>query len=513
MVGTLVLPRLMIIVAAVTYLISDSSTSPQTVVGVLALAVLATSTVTGLALRPTWTGPGLGVRALPGLEEPASPRMPPGLAYVANTGAVALIWVVLAAALSDAWLALPVVIAAAASAVLVVVSLRRAEALDRSRSELDQRLAAYAPRFAVYFGSSMGADYQVGMWLPYFYRIGQRFVIITRTMATLNAITELDPAVPVIFRPTLRSLEDVIVPSMTTTFYVNNAVRNTHFIERRELTHVWLNHGDSEKPACFNPVHAIYDKIYAAGQAGIDRYARHGVDIARSKFEIVGRPQVERITRARGPIGSLDDVTVLYAPTWRGPYADSRVYSLPMGERIVRGLLDRGVRVVFRAHPFNYRFPEATTAIQRIGRMLDQDRKATKREHLWGAAAEVDLTVEDCFNLSDAMIADVSAVVSDYLQSGKPFSIVSVGRTVENLTEEVPAARAAYVLRDDLSDLAEVLDHLLGSDPLASEREQTRVYYLADFPADSYADGFLSAARRTLEHPPANDQSSMTSEE
>ena len=78
-------------------------------------------------------------------------------------------------------------------------------------------------------------------------------------------------------------------------------------------------------------MHAIYDKIYAAGQAGIDRYARHGVDIARSKFEIVGRPQVEQITRARGPIGSLEDVTVLYAPTWRGPYADSRVYSLPEG--------------------------------------------------------------------------------------------------------------------------------------------------------------------------------------
>lgn len=107
----------------------------------------------------------------------------------------------------------------------------------------------------------------------------------------MNAIHELDTTVPVIYRPTLRSLEEVIVPSLTTTFYVNNAVRNTHFIERRELTHVWLNHGDSEKPACFNPVHAIYDKIYAAGQAGIDRYARHGVDIARSKFEIVGRPR------------------------------------------------------------------------------------------------------------------------------------------------------------------------------------------------------------------------------
>ncbi len=513
LVGTLVLPRLMIVAAAVVYLNAVGSTATGTVLGVVALAVLATTTITGQAIRPVWTGPGLGVRALPGLAEPPAPRMPAGLAYVTNAAALVLIWLVLVLVQPSGWALLPAAAAGAASAVLAAVSVARAEALDRSKSELGQRIEAYAPRFAVYFGSSIGADYQVGMWLPYFHRIGERFVIITRTLATMNAISALDPKVPVIFRPTLRSLEEVIVPSMTTTFYVNNAVRNTHFIERRELTHVWLNHGDSEKPACFNPVHAIYDKIYAAGQAGIDRYERHGVHIARSKFEIVGRPQVERISRARGPIASLEDLTVLYAPTWRGPYADSRVYSLPLGERIVRGLLDRGVRVVFRAHPFNYRFPEATAAIQRIGRMLDDDRRATQREHLWGAAAETDRTVEDCFNLSDAMIADVSAVVSDYLQSGKPFSIVSVGRSVANLTEEVPAARAAYVLRDDLGDLREVLDNLLQADPLQSAREQTRVYYLADFPADDYADGFLSAARRTLDHPPASDQSSMTSEE
>ena len=513
MVGTLVLSRSMVLAAAIACLISDPSTPSTTVTGVVAIAALTVATVAGLALRPVWTGPGLGVRSLPGLSEPLYPKTPPGLAYVANLAAVTLAWLIIALSLPAALLLLPGLLALGVTTALVVVSLRRAEDLDQGRLELEQRIAAYEPRFAVYFGSSVGADYQVGMWLPYFHRIGERFVIITRTLGALNAIHEMDQTVPVIFRPTLRSLEEVIVPTLTTTFYVNNAVRNTHFIERRELTHVWLNHGDSEKPACFNPVHAIYDKIYAAGQAGIDRYARHGVDIARSKFEIVGRPQVERIHRARGPIRSLEDVTVLYAPTWRGPYADSRVYSLPLGERIVRGLLNRGVRVVFRAHPLNYRFPEAAAAIQSIGRMLDRDRKATGREHLWGPAAETKLSVEDCFNLSDAMISDVSAVVSDYLQSGKPFSIVSVGRTVENLTEEVPAARAAYVLRDDLSDLAEVLDRLLDSDPLSAEREQTRVYYLADFSAASYADGFLSAARRTLEHPPVNDQNSVTSEE
>ena len=109
------------------------------------------------------------------------------------------------------------------------------------------------------------------------------------------------------------------------------------------------------------------------------------------------------------------------------------------------------------------------------------------------------MTVEDCFNVSDAMVADVSAVVSDYLQSGKPFAIVSVGRTPEELLRRrAPAARAAYVLREDLSNLVDVFDDLLSADPLSAERHQTKIYYLGDFPDENYADGFLNAAREVI---------------
>ena len=236
-----------------------------------------------------------------------------------------------------------------------------AASIARATGRLREELTRFAPEFAVYFSSPVGAGYQVGMWLRYLDRIGRPFIIVTRTVPMLDQIAQAtraaDVRVPVIFRPTLRSLEEVIVPSLKVAFYVNNAARNTHFVERRELTHVWLNHGDSEKPACYNPVHAIYDLIFAAGQAGIDRYARHGVHIPAEKFRIVGRPQVEQITPARGPIAAIDVPTVLYAPTWQGPYADSRVYSLPVGRRIVDEALRRGARVIFRAHPVQLPLP------------------------------------------------------------------------------------------------------------------------------------------------------------
>jgi len=297
----------------------------------------------------------------------------------------------------------------------------------------------------------------------------------------------------------LRSLDDVDVPSLSTVFYVNNATRNTHMVERPELTNVWLNHGDSEKPACFNPVHGIYHYIFAAGQAGIDRYARHGVSIPREKFMIVGRPQVERISAARGPVAGLSDRTVLYAPTWVGPYKDTEVYSLPVGEELVRRLLQRDVRVIFRAHPLNYGQDEGRALVAKVQQLLAQDARETGREHLWGPAAEEDMSVEDCFNASDAMVCDVSAVVSDYLKSGKPMAIMSMDRTVEQIVEEVPAARAAYIVPGDLAGLDERLDELLGADPLAGARIEMMKYYLGDFPDGDYASGFLEAARMLID--------------
>ncbi|WP_375432129.1 CDP-glycerol glycerophosphotransferase family protein [uncultured Friedmanniella sp.] len=503
--------RAVLLVALTVLLVRTGAESQRALLAVLGVGV---ALAAERRVRSAWGSFGLIAVNLPSAVRSVRQPFSRGWLTLAS-------FLVLAFALVAVWVGAtggwrPAAIATAFSAVAAVLvvlflevlerSLRRAARATTGEQRLPVALHEHAPEFAVYFASTVGAGYQIGMWLPYFVRIGRPFVIITRTVPMLRQIARLceeqGVVVPIVYRPTLRSLEQVIVPSMTTAFYVNNAVRNTHFIERRELTHVWLNHGDSEKPACYNPVHAIYDLIFAAGQAGIDRYARHGVDIPRPKFRVVGRPQVEQIEPARGPVAEQQPPTVLYAPTWQGPYADTRVYSLPLGQQIVQALLDRGVRVVFRAHPFNYRYPDSRELIARIGAMLDGDRWRTGREHLWGDAAERELTVEDCFNLSDAMVSDVSAVVSDYLHSGKPFAMVSVGRTREELVVQAPAARAAYVLDEDLSNLSEVLDDLLVTDPLVATRDATRVYYLGEFDHDRYAEGFLDEARRVIGSPP-----------
>jgi CDP-glycerol glycerophosphotransferase (TagB/SpsB family) len=472
------------------------------------IAAAAVVLAIGISVEPhlaeAWGGLDLEVSGLPGINAAVKEPVSRGLVPF-GTWVVILIGSLEVALSFSGW-----VTAGGAALLFLLIADASTRALIRARrvlsadSRVAEALGAYKPQFVVYFAAALGASYQVAMWLPYFVRIGRPFVILTRSVPVAQEMTrlvrQLGVAVPVVNRSSLRSLEEAVVPSMRAAFYVNNAVRNTHLIERRELTHVWLNHGDSEKPSSYNPVHAIYDLIFVGGQAGIDRYARHGAVIPAEKFLIVGRPQVESIGVARGPITQQPQPPiVLYAPTWQGPYADTRVYSLPLGRQIVEHLLERGVRVIFRPHPFNRRFRPCVAMIEEITRLLANDRAKNGTRHLWGAVAEERMSIEQCFNAADAMISDVSAVVSDFLYSEKPLAIVSVGRTPTELLAAVPAARAAYVLRQDLNNLEEVCTDLLWRDPLSDVRRQTKIYYLGAFDEAHYADAFLNAARGVID--------------
>jgi hypothetical protein len=292
-----------------------------------------------------------------------------------------------------------------------------------------------------------------------------------------------------------------MVQSVRAVFYVNNGMRNAHCVRYAHLTHVQLYHGDSDKAVMASPVVAMFDKILVAGQAAIDRYGAHGVRIPAEKFEIVGRPQVADISTVRRSAGESGERVVLYAPTWRGAYADVQHCSLPIAETFVRALLDRGVTVVLRPHPYVRRDRASAAQLERIEQLLAQDRARTGRRHRWGRETETELTLHDCMNLSDAMICDVSTTATEYLYSDKPFAVTDMTTADSRLIRSTAIEGGAYVLSADAGNLTEVLDDLLERDPLASARHRMRTYYLGDFPAEGYEEVFLTAAHRCLAAP------------
>ncbi|MGW3857457.1 CDP-glycerol glycerophosphotransferase family protein [Micromonospora arida] len=422
---------------------------------------------------------------------------------IADRLGTALLGLLAALALAAA-LALPAGVALAAS--LLVGAGAGAVALDLARRRFRPRagggsvaaaLRRHQPEFLLYFSAPPGSEYQVTMWLPYLERIGRPFLVVLREPEFLTPIAAATDA-PVVYCPTLGAMDEALVPSLRAAFYVNHGAKNSHCVRFTQLTHIQLHHGDSDKAPSANPVSGIFDRIFVAGQAAIDRYARAGVQIPADKFVVVGRPQVESIEVRPEPARGLAHPTVLYTPTWTGHHADADYCSLPVAESLLRRLLERGATVILRAHPYTTQNPASARQLGRLTELLVADRARTGRQHVVGAAAR-ELSLTECVNAADALVSDVSGVISDFLYSGKPYAVTDMGDEGDRFVERFPLAGSGYVLRRDMSNVDEVLTALLDTDPLAAERWATRRRYLGDFPAEAYAEAFLSAARRELE--------------
>lgn len=444
------------------------------------------------------------VAQLPGFQDSPGSRMV-GLLAPAGVGVL-----VLAGGLGLVDAPLPVrglLPLAAVATVALAAGIGLANWRDRGvrRVRMKDALDGYGPVFAVYTGREDGGIYQVAMWLPYLEQLAQPYVVITRRPSAVRALAAVTAA-PIVARGSWRDLDDVVVPSLRAAFYVNSVASNSNFVSYRTLSHVYLGHGDSDKPLSHHPSHAMYDRVFVAGPAAIDRYARNGVHIRAEAFAIVGRPQLAALRVAPQPADrplattpSAAPPVVLYAPTWGGYNRESTHSSLARGADLVVALLARGVTVIFRPHPLSRSQAGEGAQVAAIDTVLRADVARTGRAHRWGPGVDAQ-TFPESANDSDLLVADMSSVVVDYLGADKPMAILAVGEEdAEAFRRRHPVARGAYVLRVDLADLAAGLDAMLGPDPLRAEREATRDYYLGGLDGPGAVAAFLAAARDAVE--------------
>ncbi|MFF1403678.1 hypothetical protein [Streptomyces sp. NPDC058294] len=87
----------------------------------------------------------------------------------------------------------------------------------------------------------------------------------------------------------------------------------------------------------------------------------------------------------------------------------------------------------------------------------------------------------DCFNVSDAMVSDISSVVSDFIASGKPYAVTDSGELgAEEFRRQNTAVRAAVILSNSAAELGGLLDAVRdpAADPLADARTELKQYLL-----------------------------------
>ncbi|HEY9438602.1 MAG TPA: hypothetical protein VIS29_08105, partial [Streptomyces sp.] len=90
-------------------------------------------------------------------------------------------------------------------------------------------------------------------------------------------------------------------------------------------------------------------------------------------------------------------------------------------------------------------------------------------------------TLYDCFNEADAMVSDISSVVSDFIASGKPYAVTdSAALGAEEFKRQNTAVRAAVILSNSAEEITALLDAVADSaaDPLAAARRELKGYLL-----------------------------------
>ncbi len=355
------------------------------------------------------------------------------------------------------------------------------------------------PKFVVHFAGSRESEYQLTMWLPYFEQVGEPYMIIVRDRYLLDGVARRTGA-PIVLVPAQSVLDTILPDSVRACYYVNHAVKNAQLIKLDKYLHVQLMHGDSDKAISRSPVSLMYDRVFVAGQAGVDRYHRHGVDIPNYKFKKVGRPQLHdmRVGRRSGLDG--DRRVVLYTPTWSGLTSDVNYSSLKQGKRIVRALLERDVNVIFRTHPYTRTNAAYLALAEEIKAIIAADAAKTGRAHLWGAQAE-SVSLTDCVNAADVAISDISGTASDWLYCGRPFAMTDPKGFGDAYLDEFPLAKAAYLLDRKAANIEEVLDELLATDSKALVRAEVREYYLGDIAPEDLVGVFVKEVRATCEAP------------
>ncbi|MFE2037983.1 hypothetical protein ACFXBB_33075 [Streptomyces scopuliridis] len=105
----------------------------------------------------------------------------------------------------------------------------------------------------------------------------------------------------------------------------------------------------------------------------------------------------------------------------------------------------------------------------------------------------------DCFNESDAMVSDISSVVSDFIASGKPYAVTdSAELGAEEFKRQNTAVRAAVILSNSAKELDQLLAAVADSsaDPLAEARHELKRYLLG--PDEPTSIEQFDAATRAL---------------
>ncbi len=380
------------------------------------------------------------------------------------------------------------------------------------------------PEVALYVGAGRSESaYQVESWLATIEKVDEPCLVIVRSLPIYG---ELGPtSAPMVALGNPLDLLALDLSTVRATLFIANTGDTIHLLREQNPMSAFIGHGDSDKNSSFNPFTKVYDQVWISGPAGADRYNRAEIGVHPEQFVQVGRPQLDIIDRDALDRLPKDRVkTVLYAPTWEGWNNEQEHCSLlAQGPELIERLVATpGIRVIYKPHPFTgIRSHRARAAHNKILKLLKnpgsikdlppsqmsakqrasaQSGSATELQALsqqFGAdffgqcdpsaniviRRDSDVNLFSCFEYADALVTDVSSVLSDFISVDRPYAVCdTTDLGTLGFIEEYPSAGGGIIISRDGAGIDELIATVLGTseDQQAQRRREVRGYLIGD---------------------------------
>lgn len=349
----------------------------------------------------------------------------------------------------------------------------------------------------VYFPDGSDKLYQIDQWLPVLAQLDRQHsvLIVTRNVYAARALRSRTP-LRIIF---VRRFHDLMGLYDSTDYkvaiYVNHGVQNFQSLAAGRVTHIHVNHGESDKLVNVSNQVKAYDKVFVAGDAAVARHRAALINHDLSKLVKIGRPQLDLAFDA--PLPPSERRTLLYAPTWEGENDANNYTSVDVyGPDIVEALLAvPDSRVVYRPHP-RVTTSKNPTVAEGHRRILEALERANTQDPDAGHTSSSGGSVLALFDQADVLVTDVSSVGIDFLyrRAEQPLFISDRRGDKDQLAQDSPMTQAADIVdTETLRTLTATLTSRLEDDPLRDQRLRMRDYYFGGLDVGESTKRFLAA--------------------
>jgi hypothetical protein len=208
---------------------------------------------------------------------------------------------------------------------------------------------------AVVFHGDSNSHSHDAMWAPVMERVGIPYV-------SIFAAVRRDPFKRTsrysLNADTIEQFDKLIqsMPNLKVAIYASNNSRNAWMVRFNHIRHVFVGHGDSDKPSSANRMFRLYDEVWTAGDAHIDRFRKLDADYSAVHFVKVGQPWLKDKLSAIEEIEKSGTPTICYLPTWRGYFSDGQLSSMSKSAEILAILKEElgagALPVRMKPHPW-----------------------------------------------------------------------------------------------------------------------------------------------------------------